>query len=94
MCFNHIYSSSRDISDKIRMLNIEYKNVSNDFKNIKRGELVWMEGHVGIYVGENKFIHASYDMKKVIVSDLDDYWLSVLVASRDILSGLIKEKNI
>jgi len=27
------------------------KNVSTDFKNIKIGEALWMDGHIGIYIG-------------------------------------------
>ena len=46
-------------------------------------------GHVGIYLGDNKFIHAYSDAGKVIISEFDDYWISVLVASRDIIEGII-----
>ena len=35
------------------------KNVSSDFKGIKPGELVWMSGHVGIYMGEGKVIECT-----------------------------------
>ena len=28
------------------------KNVSTDFSNIEIGEAVWMEGHIGVYVGD------------------------------------------
>lgn len=47
-------------------------------------------GHVGIYLGNNKFIHASGDAGKIIISEFDDYWTKVLVASRDIIEGIIK----
>lgn len=47
-------------------------------------------GHVGIYIGDKKFIHASSDEGKVIISDLDNYWISIMVASRDIIAGIIK----
>ncbi len=46
-------------------------------------------GHVGIYLGENQFIHASSDEGKVIISELNDYWLSIMVASRDIITGIL-----
>ena len=46
-------------------------------------------GHGGIYLGDNKFIHASGDAGKIIISEFDDYWIKVLVASRDIISGII-----
>lgn len=45
-------------------------------------------GHVGIYIGNNKFIHASKDAGKIIISNLDDYWLKQLVASKDIIDSL------
>lgn len=51
-------------------------------------------GHVGIYIGNNMFIHASSDEEKVIISPLDDYWLKVLVGSRDILSSIIIHKEL
>ena len=50
-------------------------------------------GHVGIYMGDKKFIHASSEDGKVVVSDLNDYWISVMIASRDIISGIIKLKT-
>ncbi len=34
-------------------------NVSSDFSNIQKGELVWMSGHVGIYVGNGEVIEAT-----------------------------------
>lgn len=35
------------------------KSVSTDFSDIQRGEVVWMSGHVGVYVGEGKVIECS-----------------------------------
>ena len=46
-------------------------------------------GHVGIYMGDKKFIHASSEDGKVVISDFNDYWLSVMVASRDIIEGIV-----
>ena len=48
-------------------------------------------GHVGIYLGNEKFIHASSNAGKVIISPLTDEWLKSLVASRDIINSIIKE---
>lgn len=45
-------------------------------------------GHVGIYLGDKKFVHASSEDGEVVVSDLNDYWIKVMVASRDIISGI------
>ena len=46
-------------------------------------------GHCGIYLGERTFIHASRPKKKVIITNFDnnDYWLKVLVASKDIIDS-------
>ena len=35
------------------------KDVSTDFSNIEIGECVWMEGHVGYYVGDGKVIECT-----------------------------------
>lgn len=35
------------------------KNVSTNFKNIKAGEFVWMDGHCGVYIGNGKVIESS-----------------------------------
>lgn len=51
-------------------------------------------GYVGIYLGEQKFIHASPDEKKIIISNLDEIWLKKLVASRDIISSIVLKKFI
>ena len=46
-------------------------------KNLKIGDLVFFSdsrrriGHVGIFIGKGKFIHASSTAKKVIISNLD-----------------------
>ena len=51
-------------------------------------------GHVGIYIGNNQFIHASSDEEKVVISPLDDYWLKILVGSKNILNTLIITKEL
>jgi cell wall-associated NlpC family hydrolase len=35
------------------------KNVSLDFKNILPGEVVWLQGHIGIYIGGGKVVEAT-----------------------------------
>lgn len=35
------------------------KDISTDFSKIEIGELVWMTGHVGVYVGNNKVIECT-----------------------------------
>lgn len=34
-------------------------NVSSDFSNLKVGELLWMQGHVGYYIGNGEVIEAT-----------------------------------
>ena len=46
-------------------------------------------GHVGIYIGDNKFIHSSSNDEKIVINTLDKYWLKIMVASRDIISGIL-----
>lgn len=46
-------------------------------------------GHVGIYLDDKKFIHASIDEECIVINDLDGIWLEKLVASRDIVSSVI-----
>lgn len=35
------------------------KNISTNFANIEKGELVWIKGHVGIYVGDGKVVECT-----------------------------------
>lgn len=44
---------------------------STDFNNIQRGELVWLDGHIGIYIGNRKVAEATsaWD-NKVLISDI------------------------
>ena len=46
-------------------------NKSTDFTKIEVGELVWMDGHIGIYLGNRKVIEATsaWD-NKVLISDI------------------------
>jgi len=52
------------------------------YSELRRGDLVFFMtgetsavGHVGIYLGNHQFIHASTSQNAVVVSDLsDDYW--------------------
>ena len=48
------------------------KNVSSDFTNIKKGEMLWMDGHAGVYVGDGNVIEATagWDTWKVIKSQI------------------------
>ena len=39
------------------------RDVSSDFSNIKLGELVWLEGHVGLYVGDGLAVESTPQWK-------------------------------
>ena len=56
-----------------QMINV-CENVSNDFNDLHKGELLWMKGHVGIYVGDGNVIEAtaSWDTWKVIKTQVDN----------------------
>ena len=46
-------------------------NKSNDFTKIEVGELVWMDGHIGTYIGDRKVIESTSAWEgKVVISDL------------------------
>ena len=52
-------------------------------------------GHVGIYLGDKKFIHAIKSEKQIVISDFNknEYWNNVLVGYKDIVTlDLIKRK--
>lgn len=60
-----------------------YKDDKVSFNNLQRGDLVFFDtlskgrvSHVGIYIGDNKFIHASSGSKtkKVTISEFDTYY--------------------
>ena len=75
-------------------------------KDIKPGDLIFFHtknpdhnlpslnnyypGHTGIYLGNNNFIHASDIQNKIIIEPLSEEWLKKLVASRDIITQIIK----
>lgn len=55
------------------MINV-CNNVSSDFSLIHIGEIVWMPGHVGVYVGDGNVIEATagWNTWKVIKTQIDD----------------------
>ena len=48
------------------------QNVSTDFSDLHKGELLWMQGHVGIYIGNGNVIEAtaSWNTWKVIMTQI------------------------
>lgn len=73
------YSINRTATD-------QYENgywVSMD--DLQPGDLVFFSagdymGHVGMYIGNNEFIHAANASKGVCITDLDEYWYAVRYA--------------
>ncbi|NLO83696.1 MAG: endopeptidase Spr, partial [Clostridiales bacterium] len=54
--------------------------------NLAPGDLVLFPGHVGIYIGNNKFIHASSGSRKVIITSLDSsYYRKRFIGGRRVL---------
>lgn len=47
-----------DVNANTIMSNYCY-NKSSDFDNISKGELVWMNGHIGVYIGNGKVCECS-----------------------------------
>jgi len=41
------------------IINTYCYEVSSDFSNIKRGEFVWLSGHIGVYIGNGKVCECS-----------------------------------
>ena len=46
-------------------------------------------GHVGIYLGNQRFIHVSPEVGSVVINELKGDWLKKLVASRDIVASVL-----
>lgn len=50
------------------------EDISYDFKNISVGEILWLDGHVGIYVGDRRVVEATvaWDSKVLFSYVLED----------------------
>ena len=64
---------------------------NTDFSKVKEGDLVYFKtygtnpvSHVGVYIGNNKFVHAPNSNKEVMISNLDGYWKRKLVGFIDL----------
>lgn len=58
-----------------------FKNTKLLFDEIKTGDLIFFDtlnknrvSHVGIYLGDNKFIHAPNASKNVMISEINSYY--------------------
>ena len=77
-------------------------SLSKNLKLINKGDIVFLHrqskqdciprinnkypGHVGIYLGDLKFIHASGRAKKVIINSFEkEYWNGILVGAKNIV---------
>ena len=77
-------------------------NINKNIELINKGDIVLLHrqslndsfpkennkypGHCGIYLGDNKFIHASGTKKKVLINTFNNkYWYNKLVASKNII---------
>ncbi len=55
--------------------------------DLKPGDLVIFSGHVGIYIGDGKFIHAANSKKGVIITSLSDsYYVKNYITARRIFN--------
>ena len=81
-------------------------NINKDTSIINKGDIVFFHrqslketepridnkypGHCGLYLGDNKFIHAPSTKGEVIISNLDSskYWTRKLVASKNIIDKI------
>lgn len=77
-CFREIYGISLGRSAQSQGYNNKYPKVEN-YSDLKRGDIVCfntveddsdLTDHVGIYLGNGQFIHASSEAGKVIISDM------------------------
>lgn len=73
---NHSHGGAIYMSNGVRDDNADgiinrCSNVSSDFTKLEKGELLWMNGHVGVYIGSGKVIEctAAWE-KKVLISDI------------------------
>lgn len=66
------YGSNGVYDDGTEQIISRCKEVSTNFSNIKPGELLWMPGHVGVYVGNGNVIECTAAWEgKVLYSKID-----------------------
>ena len=54
--------------------------------DLQPGDILCFSGHVGIYIGGNKFIHAANPRKGVIITSLSEsYYVKTYITARRIL---------
>ena len=66
------YASNGVYDDNADQITKRCNYISTDFSNIVPGEILWMSGHVGVYVGNGKVIECTAAWEgKVLYSDID-----------------------
>ena len=66
------YGSNGVYDDNTEGLIARCDNVSSDFSNITPGEVLWMQGHVGVYIGNGQVIECTAGWEsKVLYSQVD-----------------------
>ena len=56
-------------------------------KDLQPGDIVCFSGHVGIYIGNNQFIHAANATKGIIITSLSDsYYTAKYICARRVLN--------
>lgn len=93
---------------KLNIINKD--NINEEIKNIKAGDILFFHtqsledieakvdnrypGHVGIYLGNYKFIHARTSLGRVAISKLtSEKYLKKLVGYKDIISTIEKDNK-
>lgn len=67
-----VYGSNGVYDDSADTIINRCKNVSSNFKKIETGELLYMAGHVGIYIGDGQVIECTAAWEsKVVYSKID-----------------------
>ncbi len=98
-------TTTKIMTSKIGVVTIYNENKIKDISSLKKGDIILFHrqslkdseplpnnkypGHCGIYLGDNRFIHASSKKKRIIINDFSKskYWCNVLVGSKDVISS-------
>lgn len=65
-----IYKSNGVYDDDANGIMKRCSSISNNFNNIKIGEIVHMEGHVGVYIGNRQVVESTAWYGKTIISNI------------------------
>lgn len=52
---------------------LSFTTNNKDFNDLQAGDLLWANGHVGMYIGDGKFVHAASTDIGIVVSNLSSY---------------------